>query len=110
MAKPETKPPSTYGETQFNQTCASTLGLGSTLATSDSLDIMSRYRYNLEMKVSSLIKRLAADGWVLARTRGDHLQYKHATKPGLVTIAGHLSDEVDRGTLNSILKQAGLKE
>jgi predicted RNA binding protein YcfA (HicA-like mRNA interferase family) len=57
-----------------------------------------------------LIKRIAADGWVLARTRGDHRQYKHPTKTGLVTIAGHLSDEVDRGTLNSILKQAGLKE
>ena len=77
---------------------------------SDSLDILSRYRYNLEMKVSFLIKHIAADGWVLARTRGDHRQYKHPTKPGLVTIAGHLSDEVDRGTLNSILKQAGLKE
>ena len=71
---------------------------------------MSRYRYNLEMKVSVLIKRIAADGWVLARTRGDHRQYKHPNKPGLVTIAGHLSDEVDRGTLNSILKQEGLKE
>jgi len=54
--------------------------------------------------------RCTKDGWVLVRTRGDHRQYKHPTKPGLVTIAGHFSDEVDRGTLNSILKQAGLKE
>ncbi|MCE5256609.1 MAG: type II toxin-antitoxin system HicA family toxin [Spirochaetaceae bacterium] len=62
------------------------------------------------MKVSEIIKRISADGWVLARTKGDHRQYKHPAKPGLVTIAGHLSDEVDRGTLNSIMKQAGLKE
>jgi predicted RNA binding protein YcfA (HicA-like mRNA interferase family) len=29
---------------------------------------------------------------------------------GLVTISGNLDDEVPRGTLNSILKQSGLKE
>jgi predicted RNA binding protein YcfA (HicA-like mRNA interferase family) len=62
------------------------------------------------MKVSEVIKRITKDGWILARTKGGHRQYKHPTKPGLVTIAGHPSDEVDRGTLNSIMKQAGLKE
>jgi Predicted periplasmic or secreted lipoprotein len=62
------------------------------------------------MKVGKIIKRITEDGWVLARTKGDHRQYKHPKKLGLVTIAGHLSDEVDRGTLNSIMKQAGLKE
>jgi len=31
-------------------------------------------------------------------------------KKGRVTIAGILSDELAKGTLNSILKQAGLKE
>jgi predicted RNA binding protein YcfA (HicA-like mRNA interferase family) len=62
------------------------------------------------MKVGEIIKRIAADGWILARTKGDHRQFKHPSKPGLVTIAGHPSDDVDRGTLNSIMKQAGLKE
>jgi predicted RNA binding protein YcfA (HicA-like mRNA interferase family) len=74
------------------------------------LDSLSRYRYISRMKVSEIIKRIIADGWILARTKGDHRQYKHPAKPGLVTIAGHLSDEVDKGTLNSIMKQAGLKE
>jgi len=45
----------------------------------------------------------------LSRTKGSHRQYKHPTKKGLVTIAGHLSDDLSKGTLNSILKQAGLK-
>jgi predicted RNA binding protein YcfA (HicA-like mRNA interferase family) len=62
------------------------------------------------MKVSEAIKLITADGWILARTKGDHRQYKHPAKNGLVTVAGHLSDEIDRGTLNSIKKQAGLKE
>jgi len=41
-------------------------------------------------------------------TRGSHRQYKHASKPGRVTIAGNLADELAPGTLNSILKQAGI--
>ena len=49
------------------------------------------------------------DGWYLARSRGSHRQYKHPTKPGLVTVAGKPGDDVAPGTLNSILKQAGLK-
>jgi predicted RNA binding protein YcfA (HicA-like mRNA interferase family) len=50
------------------------------------------------------------DGWFIVATRGSHRQYKHRTKPGRVTIAGKLSDDLAPGTLNSILKQAGLKE
>lgn len=42
-------------------------------------------------------------------TRGSHRQFKHPTKPGRVTIAGKPSDNLAPGTLNSILKQAGLK-
>ena len=63
----------------------------------------------LTMKVRGLLKLLGADGWYLARTRGSHQQFKHATKPGLVTVVGKPSDEIAPGTLNSILKQAGLK-
>jgi len=35
---------------------------------------------------------------------------RHLTKPGRVTIAGNRSDDLSPGTLNSILKQAGLRE
>lgn len=61
------------------------------------------------MKVRELIRLLEADGWYLARTRGSHRQYKHPTKPGLVTVAGSGNDDLAPGTVNSILKQAGLK-
>ena len=50
------------------------------------------------------------DGWYLARTRGSHRQYKHPYKKGLVTISGHLNDDIAKGTLKSILKQADLEE
>jgi len=53
---------------------------------------------------------LEEDGWYVARTRGSHRQFKHSSKPGLVTIAGKPSHELAPGTLNSVLKQAGLKK
>lgn len=61
------------------------------------------------MKVRDVIRLLEADGWYLARTRGSHRQYKHPTKAGLVTVPGAGGDDLAPGTLNSILKQAGLK-
>jgi predicted RNA binding protein YcfA (HicA-like mRNA interferase family) len=62
------------------------------------------------VKVRDVIKLIEADGWYLVRMKGSHRQYKHDQKPGLVTIAGKLSHDLPAGTLNSILKQAGLKE
>lgn len=61
------------------------------------------------MKVREVIKLLEADGWYLVDTKGSHRQYKHPTKLGRVTIAGHSGDDLAPGTLNSILKQAQLK-
>lgn len=52
---------------------------------------------------------LQKDGWTLVATRGSHRQFKHPTKPGRVTVSGKASDDLATGTLNSILKQAGLK-
>ncbi len=45
------------------------------------------------MKVRDVIKLIEADGWYVAAMKGSHRQYKHAIKPGRVTIAGHPSDE-----------------
>ena len=61
------------------------------------------------MKIREVIRILETDGWYLVATRGSHRQYKHASKPGRVTVAGKESDELAPGTLNSVLKQAGLK-
>ncbi len=61
------------------------------------------------MKVKDVVKMIEKDGWFVARTKGSHRQFKHQTKKGLVTIAGKRGDELAPGTLNSVLKQAGLK-
>lgn len=62
------------------------------------------------MKVRDIIKMIEKDGWYLVATRGSHRQYKHPDKTGRVTIAGNLNHEIAPGTLNSVLKQAKLKE
>ncbi|NMX21559.1 addiction module toxin, HicA family [ANME-1 cluster archaeon GoMg4] len=62
------------------------------------------------MKVRDVIKFIETDGWYLARTKGSHRQYKHPYKAGVVTISGHLTDNIAKGTFNSILKQTGMKE
>ncbi|MFY9611497.1 MAG: type II toxin-antitoxin system HicA family toxin [Blastocatellia bacterium] len=49
------------------------------------------------------------DSWQWIRTKGSHHQYKHPTKPGLVTVPGNPGDDLAPGTANNILKQAGLK-
>jgi predicted RNA binding protein YcfA (HicA-like mRNA interferase family) len=62
------------------------------------------------MKIRDIIKLIEADGWYIVATRGSHRQYKHSIKQGRVTIAGHSGDDLAPGTLNSILKQAKMKE
>ena len=47
---------------------------------------------------------------ILTSQRGSHRQFEHPTKPGKVTVPGHPRDEIARGTLQSIRRQAGLKE
>jgi len=65
--------------------------------------------YAGQMKVGDVVRLLQEDGWRLTHTRGSHRQYQHAHKRGCVTVPGKPSDDLAPGTLNSILKQAGLK-
>ncbi|MEH2042780.1 type II toxin-antitoxin system HicA family toxin [Nostoc sp.] len=62
------------------------------------------------MKVREVIKRLEADGWYLARTKGSHRQFKHPDKPGTVTVAGKPNVDVPIGTLKNIWRHAQLEE
>ncbi len=60
------------------------------------------------MRSDELIKRVEADGWVLKRVTGSHHHYHHPVKKGLVTVP-HPKGDLPIGTVNSVLKQAGLK-
>ena len=60
------------------------------------------------MTIREVLKVLKADGWYETAQRGSHIQLEHDEKKGKVTVPNHNGD-VPKGTLNSILKQAGLK-
>ncbi|MEG2717770.1 MAG: type II toxin-antitoxin system HicA family toxin, partial [Eubacterium sp.] len=51
---------------------------------------------------------LKKEGWKEVNTKGSHIQFSHPQKSGKVTVPNH-SGDIKKGTLNSILKQAGWK-
>ena len=57
-----------------------------------------------------MLRRLHQDGWYEVRRRGSHRVMRHATKRGIVVVAGNPGAEMKTGTLGQVLKQAGLKE
>jgi predicted RNA binding protein YcfA (HicA-like mRNA interferase family) len=61
------------------------------------------------LNLREIIKKIKEDGWYIVTQKGSHIQFKHPVKPGRVTIAGNPGDDIAPGTLNSVLKQAGLK-
>lgn len=65
------------------------------------------YLFRDIMKSRELIEIIQADGWYLIRVTGSHHHFKHDTKSGLVTIP-HPKKDLPKGTVKSILKQAGL--
>jgi len=66
-------------------------------------------REEITGSISTMLRQSLEKSAKMVRTRGDHRQYKHPTKLGLVTVSGHRNDDVHPKTLNSILTQAGLR-
>jgi predicted RNA binding protein YcfA (HicA-like mRNA interferase family) len=60
------------------------------------------------MKVREVVRMLERDGWTLVTQRGSHRQFRHPSKPGRVTVAGNLGQDMAAGTLGNILRQSGL--
>jgi len=60
------------------------------------------------MTVKAIMRILRDDGWFVYEQKGSHIQLKHAVKKGRVTVPNHKGD-LKPATVNSILKQAGLK-
>jgi predicted RNA binding protein YcfA (HicA-like mRNA interferase family) len=63
----------------------------------------------MPMKVREVIRLLEKHGWIEMRSRGSHRHFKHPNQPLVVTVPGNEGKELAPGTLNAILKKAGLK-
>jgi len=60
------------------------------------------------MDSKTLIKMLEADGWQLVRIVGSHHHFKKAGVAKLISVQ-HPTKDLPIGTLNKLLKIAGLK-
>ena len=60
------------------------------------------------MNRREIIAMLLAHGWRRVGQKGSHVQFRHPTKPGRVTVP-HPEKDIPIGTLCSIEKQAGIK-
>ncbi len=60
------------------------------------------------MKSQDVIRALKADGWKQVAQKGSHVQFKHPTKPGRVTVP-HPKRDIPLGTLRSNETQAVFK-
>jgi len=63
------------------------------------------------MKVSELRRLLEKNGWFIHRHGASHDMYRHIerkTEPS-IPVSRHMTEELKKGTENSILKKAGLK-
>lgn len=58
-------------------------------------------------KPNDVIRALYRAGFFLDHTTGSHYFFRHRSRPGIVTVPFHRKD-LKRGTLKSILDQAGL--
>lgn len=63
----------------------------------------------MPMKVREVIRLLEKNGWVEMRSKGSHRHFKHPNQAFVITVPGADGKELAPGTLNAILKKAGLK-
>jgi predicted RNA binding protein YcfA (HicA-like mRNA interferase family) len=60
------------------------------------------------MRSRDVLERLEQAGWRKVAQKGSHVQLRHPTRPGRVTVP-HPERDIPVGTLISIEKQSGLK-
>lgn len=61
-------------------------------------------------RVREIIEALQQHGWEMTtQMNGDHRQFHCKGIPYVITIAGHLKDEIPRGTLSNIQRLSGLR-
>lgn len=63
----------------------------------------------MPMKVREVIRLLEKHGWIEMRSKGSHRHFKHPVQRMVITVPGSEGKELAPGTLNAILKKAGLK-
>ncbi len=61
-------------------------------------------------KCSEVLRALLRYGWCVERQRGSHVILKHPDRKDFISFPNHGSDEMGKGLMKKILKEAGLKK
>jgi predicted RNA binding protein YcfA (HicA-like mRNA interferase family) len=62
------------------------------------------------LTAKEVLEILKKDGWYVVKQKGSHVQLKHPTKKGKVTVPVHSGKTLPIGTIKSIFKQAGIED
>lgn len=62
------------------------------------------------MKYSEFYKLIEQHGWTIKKGKGGHYKYVHPDYPYFIPVGRHKTQEVKPGTLNKMLKMAGIKD
>lgn len=60
------------------------------------------------LKPHDIIRALEKAGFYVHETHGSHVQLKHPTKPGRITVPYHTRFDIPKHIVRSIIRQAGL--
>lgn len=60
------------------------------------------------LKPKELLRILQKAGWEIIRQKGSHIQLKHPNKTGFRVTVPYHNEDLAPGTINSIIKQAGI--
>jgi len=66
---------------------------------------MSRFG---SLKPRDVVRALQNAGFYIHEQSGSHVQLKHASRPGRVTVPNHQGFDVPKAIVKSIIRQAGL--
>jgi mRNA interferase HicA len=61
------------------------------------------------MKFSELLRMLKKDGWYEIRQSGSHIIMRHPSKRNQISVPNHPGEEVKKGILKAILKDAEIE-
>lgn len=62
------------------------------------------------MKYSEFYKLIERHGWTIKKGKGGHYKYVHPDYPYFIPVGRHRSQEIPKGTIESMMKAAGLKK
>lgn len=62
------------------------------------------------MKFSEFYKLIEAAGWTIKKSKGGHHKYVNPNYNYFIPVGRHRTQEVPKGLLKSMLKQAGIEK